>query len=309
MNNEPLVTAIITTYRRDKSIVSRAINSVLMQTYKNIELIVVDDNGFDSEYHTMVSDVVNSYGSDKIRFIANENNSGVQISRNRGIENAKGEYLALLDDDDEWLPNKIEEQVQVYRNDVKSLGIVYSWFYLITIDDNERESKSIIETPSYKSNEVVTQLLRGNFIGSNSFPLLKTSYVKEVGGYDINLPSSQDLDLWIRLSQVSEIYCIDKPLSKYYEHVGNRISNNYQKKIEGMYIFYNKYKDLIDKDPQSYIYIHTLIASSMVKEGEYRSAREILRRLYRDYSIRDLSFRSIGLYMKSYLLQWGLMKI
>lgn len=86
-----LVSAIITTYRRDSQILNRAIRSVLNQTYKNIELIVVDDNGIDSKYHNIVKQTVNSYSNENIKLISNEKNTGVQKSRNRGIDASNGE--------------------------------------------------------------------------------------------------------------------------------------------------------------------------------------------------------------------------
>ena len=104
--NKPLVTVIIPTYNRAKTI-ERSINSVLSQSYSNLELIVVDDGSSDN-----TKSVVENIDDSRVRYIW-QNNSGACAARNNGINNARGEYIAFNDSDDTWKPNKLEKQLEV----------------------------------------------------------------------------------------------------------------------------------------------------------------------------------------------------
>ena len=111
-----MVSAIVTTYKREPSMVLRAINSILAQTYNDMEIIVVDDSPKDYPYREEVKRVVTSRLEDfpqvKSLYICHEHNMGACVARNTGLNAASGEYIAYLDDDDEWLPKKIEKQVK-----------------------------------------------------------------------------------------------------------------------------------------------------------------------------------------------------
>ena len=108
--DEILVSIIMPTYERNEKVIKRAIDSVINQTYKNWELIVVDDNKKD-EVSKNVQTILNEINDTRIIYIKNEENMGSAKSRNHGIEKSKGKYITFLDDDDEYLPLKIESQV------------------------------------------------------------------------------------------------------------------------------------------------------------------------------------------------------
>lgn len=135
---ENLVSVIITTYGRDNKLIFDAINSVRNQTYKNIEIIVVDDNGIGTEAQKRNQDIFDK--EDDINYIANKNNSGAQVSRNVGILASKGEYIACLDDDDIWMPEKIEKQVAMIEKE--NLGLVFCNGYRFY--NNDLKSNKII---------------------------------------------------------------------------------------------------------------------------------------------------------------------
>jgi glycosyltransferase involved in cell wall biosynthesis len=119
---EPLVSCIIPTYNR-AHIVGRAIQSVLSQTYKNIEVIVVDDGSQDN-----TQEVVLSIKDERVRYIRLHRNFGSGFARNIGIANVRGEFVAFLDSDDYFLPEKIEKQVELMLKD-ESIGVCYTEFY------------------------------------------------------------------------------------------------------------------------------------------------------------------------------------
>ena len=108
----PLVTVIIPTYRREVKYLSRAIKSILEQTYKNIEIIVIDDSPDSYEYRNDIRIYMESIESERILYYQNDRNTGGALARNRGISLANGSFTTFLDDDDEYKSEKIEMQVK-----------------------------------------------------------------------------------------------------------------------------------------------------------------------------------------------------
>ena len=116
MENNDLVSCVIPSYKRAETL-RRAINSVLAQTYSHIEVIVVDDNIANDEFSKALHSVLNEYkGDDRVRLVTQPQHINGAEARNAGIRAAQGEYIAFLDDDDEWLPEKTEKQVACLEN-------------------------------------------------------------------------------------------------------------------------------------------------------------------------------------------------
>ena len=227
-----MVTVVITTCRREPHIVNRAIQSVIKQTYTKWQLIIVDDSPSSYEYRSKVKDIVQAIPRNyDILFIQNKNNYGACYSRNLALEKAKGKYVAFLDDDDEWLENKLEVQVNVLENSDSSVALVYGPYY--KYDDDTQ--KSFVVEAHISSGSLYDNLMKkGNFIGGMSMPLIKTSCIKSVGGFDNKMQSAQDMDLWLRISQKYNIICIENPLVIYHIHANEQISKNPLKKIMGL---------------------------------------------------------------------------
>ena len=106
-----LVSVIIPTYKRKLDYVSNALQSVLNQTYNNIEIIVVDDSPNDFPYRDEIKNYIEKLNDDRVIYIRNEKNLGGSLSRNVGINASRGEYITFLDDDDEYMPGKVEKQL------------------------------------------------------------------------------------------------------------------------------------------------------------------------------------------------------
>lgn len=136
MNKNPTVSVIIPTYNR-AHLVGRAIQSVLNQTYKDFELIIVDDGSTDN-----TEDIIKKYQKkdERIKYIRRKKNKGGSVARNTGINAAIGEYIAFLDSDDEWLTEKLERQMKVFKSTSSEVGVVYSGFFRINDRRNEIES-------------------------------------------------------------------------------------------------------------------------------------------------------------------------
>ena len=156
----PKVSVIIPTYNRAE-LLKVAIASVLSQTYKDFEIIVIDDASHDN-----TQELLTSLKDKRIRYIRHETNKRISAARNTGIVNSHGNYIAFLDDDDEWLPEKLQLQVDFLENSPPIIGVVYTGFYKI-----DKASGKILEqiTPTKKGfifGDLIAQNWVGTFDGS-----------------------------------------------------------------------------------------------------------------------------------------------
>lgn len=254
MKSSPFVTAVITTKNR-ADILPRAIDSVLRQSYKNIELIVVDDG---SEDHT--PDIIKQY-REKHRFVylRNERSLGACRARNRGIEMAKGEFVAGLDDDDEWHEDRISILLHHYDDS----------YACITSNDRMISSgKSIV----WHKKAVITfdDLLYSNSVGNQV--LAKRKRLIEVGGFDESLVAAQDYDLWIRLCEkYGPVKTVKTPLQNIYQEKEERISNP-KSQLKGYLSVYKKHRSKMNRDQRKYQLYNIRLA-----QGKITSIFELLK--------------------------------
>lgn len=188
MNN--LVSIIMPTYNRGK-LIKRAVNSVLNQTHKNIELIVVDDGSTDN-----TKEVIKGINDNRIKYYSYKNNKGACYARNLGIKKAKGDYITFLDSDDEYLDNKVAVQLDAI---IKSKSdINFCKFSSHNVNDElgiEIPSKDKIK--EFTTNGIYNTLFRGNFISTEAIFAKREVFNSEL--YDEELPRLQDFDLVLRL--------------------------------------------------------------------------------------------------------------
>ncbi len=197
-SSSPLVSIIIPTYNR-AWVIREAVDSVLGQTYRNFELIVVDDGSTDNTL-----DILESYGND-ITVIQQEN-QGVSSARNTGVAAAKGEYIAFLDSDDVWQPKKLEVQTAYFVShpDVMICQTEEIWVRKgVRVNPKNRHKKpsGMIFMPSLELCLV-----------SPSAVMMKKSLLENMGGFDTSLPACEDYDLWLRISLNLPVHLIDEPL-------------------------------------------------------------------------------------------------
>lgn len=241
----PLVSGIITTYKRKPEMVVRAAKSILNQTYKNMELFVVDDSPEDFELRDAVRDALMQIGDDRLTYIRHEKNMGACASRNTGIIASKGEFLSFLDDDDEWCEDKIERLMEKMTS--PQIGLVYCGYVIINENNNtttERNCKKI-------AGDVFDELIRSNFISSTSFPLIRRECFDKVGMFDVELLSLQDYEMWTRIVKEYKVDYVDLPLIKYYIHAGEQITSNPLKQIQGNERFNMLHRDYLKKHPKA----------------------------------------------------------
>ena len=209
---KPLVSIILPVYNRQR-VVSQAINSVLDQTYENFELIVVDDGSSDGSVN-----VVESFEDSRIKLICNEINKGVSKTRNIGLENAQGEYIAYLDSDNTWEPEYLETMVASFYRipDADAIYCAQNLYHRFS----DRFPFGIRFGSMNKS-----LLNNSNNIDMNCFCHKREVY-DELGGFDENLRRFVDWDLILKINSKYSIYSIPVILSNYYlNNVNNRISD------------------------------------------------------------------------------------
>ena len=226
----PRVSVIIPTYNRC-NMLEQAIQSVLNQTFQDFELLIVDDHSSDDTHK-----VVAAIDDARIKYIRHESNKGAAAARNTGIRNASCAYIAFLDDDDEWLPEKLGLQLALLESSPLEVGGVYTGYESV---DSFSGKILHISRPGHTGN-IYNTLLINNCIGSTSSLLLKRVCFDVAGCFDENLPNFEDWDLCIRIAKYFQFYCIPNPLYKYYVH-NVKLSNNPEELDKGIFIMLKRY--------------------------------------------------------------------
>lgn len=239
-----LVSAIITTHRREPEMVERALKSILEQTYQNIEVFIVDDSPADFPQRDAVKEMAQKYPA--VRYIQHPVCRGACAARNTGLAEAKGEFVAFLDDDDVWKPNKIKSQLAGFTSE--AVALVYCNSEMIETGTGRTKLKN----PRQCQGKIFDQLIKSNFVGSTSFPLIRTQALRQIGGFDEQLLSSQDHDVWLRLAAIYDVVYVDEVLVSYYIHAGDQISKNYARLVNGLEGVDRKYKDYLEKHREAF---------------------------------------------------------
>ena len=239
--NKALVSVVITTYKRHFDDIMPSLCSAIEQTYDRIEVILVDDNGNGSEYQTEIENGLKTIDECRdVVYIANDRNSGAQVSRNAGILKSRGEFVAFLDDDDIWMSDKIEKQMHVM--DTTEAGLVFSKGWLVSVSDGSENRKPYNMSSCFVEKLDFSDLSYGDYIGTTSQVLVRKSVFANVGLFDIDQPARQDYEMWIRISEKYECIGVPEYLFLHYHHQGEQISKNLRKSIIGCKRIFLKYR-------------------------------------------------------------------
>lgn len=231
-DGSPLVSVVIPTYKRSDHLAG-AVESVAAQTYRNIELLVVDDGSPVPVSETLTG--VPGEEFENFEFIRHSENRGANVARNTGIRESSGKYIAFLDDDDRWDERKVERQVQAFAASSSDVGVVYTG----TRNDGERGTTTFV--PSADEN-VVKDLLTGEAFGQFSSVMVQKTVISEAGMPDERFPAWQDREWFFRLAK----HCHFEPLKEVltYRHIGleNRITRDFEAKRDVAYpLFLDKH--------------------------------------------------------------------
>ena len=212
-NKKPCVSVVVITNNR-LALLKETLASILSQTFTDFELIVVDNMSVDG-----TSNFINSLGDDRIRYFRNPNNGIIAVNRNYGIKYAVGKYIAFCDDDDLWLPEKLNLQVTLLENNL-DVGLCYTnaeSFIEDKIVAEQMINRKVLRNHFY-------QLLRGNFI-PNSSVLTRRNIYDELGMLTENARLREDYEMCLRIANCHRLMGIDLSLIRYRIHSGNVAGN------------------------------------------------------------------------------------
>jgi len=218
MIKTPKVSVIIPAYNQ-ANFIDKAIESVLRQTYQDFEIIIINDGSEDN-----TEEIVKSYSDFRIHYICHANNMGVSEARNIGIRASRGDYIALLDSDDEFLPERLGKQVQLLQKESSEIGVVCSWLFNIDKKGNYISKRCLPKKDGY----IYEDLLSTNPISVPTMLIRKECFEK-VGIFDNLLDGQEDWDMWIRIAKCYKFALIKVPLAKRRIHP-NRISYDLERK-------------------------------------------------------------------------------
>lgn len=210
-----LVSIITANYNSEKYI-EQTINSVRAQTHQNWEMLIVDDKSTDNSIK-----IIEKYTllDPRIKLFFQEANLGPTAARNIGIKNAKGTFIAILDSDDLWVPDKLEKQLSIFKNE-KDAVIVFSFYE--HINENGDAMNKVIKAPSFVT---YNMMLKSNFIGNCT-----AVYNKDMAGNPVfENVGHEDYALWLSiLKNGMKAYCIPEVLAKYRKHQTSISSNKFK---------------------------------------------------------------------------------
>ncbi|MCC5602189.1 glycosyltransferase [Nostoc favosum] len=211
--NTIFISVIIPAYNSEKTI-KETIQSVLKQTFTNFELIIINDGSRDSTI-----EVIAEIKDSRIKVFSYPN-AGGNVSRNRGLHLAVGEFVSFLDADDLWTPDKLQSQLKILQENVTA-KVAYSW-----TDYIDANGEFILSGKRINLNgNVYENLLLNNFLENGSNPLICRKALIKLGGFDESLSAAQDWDMWLRLASKFDFICVPS-VQILYRISANSVSSN-----------------------------------------------------------------------------------
>lgn len=269
MDNKP-VSVVIPSYGRDVDIVSRAVESALAQDYSPIEVLLVDDNIIGDERCAALEAYCLKY--DNVTYVKTAGKQGACAARNLGFEKSKGAYIGFLDDDDEWMPEKVSASIPLFTEGV---GMVGSRGYQVTIDKDGRHVEPYMPV-KWIPEPTFIDLLRFDSVGTTTLAIIERGCFEAVGGFEEELPARQDYEMWLRISKKYRIVLSERFLFNHYIYDGEQISKNHQRALDGLKFIYNEFYEDYKKDKQSYAFIWALMLKRYRALGDKKGERKAL---------------------------------
>ena len=270
MSEYPKVSVIIPTHRRPE-LMERALRSVLNQTLSDFEVIVVDDNSVGHEAQVRTERLIREqFDDERVRYVANETSQGGGEARNIGIRAARADYVAFLDDDEDWLPEKLERQVELLDQADADVGVIDTGFY-----DWKRSGECRIARPKMQG-WILEPLLRktGGRAPKLSTMLCRKEVVEKAGLFDPNLKARQDYDLYVRLSRLCRFESVMEPLANKRADAVERVTSNPDNFVQGYESVYQKIMEDLASRPKVHSIFLLKYAEVLAKAGKTKEAKE-----------------------------------
>ncbi len=307
--DKDLVSVIITTCKGDKTL-KRAIESVISQTYTNVETIIVDDNDPKSEFGKQTEKIVSMYICDKVQYIKHNRNLNGSVARNTGARAAKGKYLFFLDDDDEYVIDRIQKTVRLLEKTKADCAFTD----VVVLYRNDLFKRIIVDL---RDDYFVTTLLNDNVIGTGSNIAIRKEMYMALGGFDECLRRKQDYDFLLNVFSHNVSFChVDEYLViKHIEHRDNTPDYEESKRI--MEYLSNKYANTLSQYDQETRqkfedYCHWSLLKTAIHNRDKKATYDEMTVLKGKLSLKDkldclTSFFILFYWFKKayYLLKWN----
>jgi glycosyltransferase involved in cell wall biosynthesis len=279
----PRVSAIVTTFNRAR-LLPNAVRSVLSQTFRDFELIVLDNSSTDG-----TPAALRGFSDDRIRYIVHAP-CGIAEARNRGLREARGKYIAFLDDDDEWLPPKLALQVEAFERGPDSLGLVYGGF--VRIDD--RGTEYAVHAPVLHGKILRALLWQCDpFTGSASNPMMRASALRALGGFNNALTTSEDWELYLRLAERFDIGSVPETVVRIRTHRAARLGDRIDEARRVEELVLDRYGASMEPRLRSLYY--QKIGGKLCRTGAVREGRARILDAIRADPSNPLSYAQYGL--------------
>lgn len=283
-SDTPTFSVIIPTHNR-AHLLPRAIRSVLAQTLPDFELIIVDDGSADE-----TPAIVEELDDPRIRYVRRSNASGVSAARNCGIRQSRGEFVAFLDDDDEYAPCFLEKTHETYgRSDAT---VAFTWCWVRHVREIEGEATVIREQvwdPAHDHTDAPYI-----YVGAPGLTVRKQCFDR-TGFFDETLNSVNDTDLLIRLSQLFSFAVVPQFLMTCHHHAGARLTDVTQQRVRALEQVVEKNREYLEGNPDLWFEFHGHLAAKHYRLGNKNSGRQIVRKMLRVSPLRSTTWKMLVL--------------
>lgn len=233
---QPIFSVILVTHKRP-DFLNRAVDCVLGQSFQNLELLIYNDA---PEDNALIGRLIEEKGDNRIRFTPSSQARGANYWRNQGIRNARGKYIAFLDDDDLWMDSKLFKHYQAHKE--SNAFMVYS-DYIMTWPDDHRPD--VVDDNAHITHQLIKAIAKGKFSISTTSSV---SVKNEIDGnlFDESLASFQDWDAWFNLILTMpgiRLYRIEEPLLYFTQHNKERVSKNIDRREASLFSLKKKYAE------------------------------------------------------------------
>lgn len=275
----PTVSVVIPTYNREH-LLSRSLDSVLAQTFTDFEVLVVDDGSTDG---TAVLMAEYEARDGRIRYLSQPRNAGVSAARNRGLREARGDFIAFLDSDDEWFPTKLERQITRFKALPGKVGLLYGG-----VENLGPDKERMVATPTHRG-RLYPVLLKQNVIHGTSGVMLRRAAVRRAGFFDEVIPAIEDWDYWLRVTEHFEVDFVPEPLIRYHDPEGvERKSLDTRDNMEARAYLYDKYSTNMRRAGVAHLFL--LESARRYLAAPKRDARRALQLTLRAALVQPLAY-------------------
>lgn len=273
---EPLVSVIIPTFSRPTNLI-RAIESVLSQSYTNIEIIVVDDNGVSTLSQIETEYLLADYISEgKVTYIKHNINKNGSAARNTGFKRSKGVYVNFLDDDDVFSPQKISRQVDILKNSI-DFDATYCDTQIVRTDGSYNK---VINPPIVQTADTI---LSGKCFFNTSTVLFRRGVIEKLGGFDEQFQRHQDYELYLRYFKIGKM--IKTPEVSLIKYETSNVANQDPRKAELLLnFFFNQFESEINKmslRDEIFVYQYNTCVVRYIVSRKYKEAYKVYKKMLR----------------------------